>query len=123
MAKIRYKETTLDSFYGNFLYDQVIPKGHFLVKLKEVIDWQRFTKKLIKRQGKDRTRLFSNRLFNNLIFPTHSPLEASLTNLRECGGIAPERNSRVGGWEERVNKHSQIGQALRNRPPYLSYLR
>ncbi|MCL0091293.1 transposase, partial [Dehalococcoidales bacterium] len=48
MAKIRYKETTLDSFYGNFLYDQVIPKGHFLVKLKEVIDWQRFTKKLLK---------------------------------------------------------------------------
>jgi len=35
MAKIGCKETTLDSFYSNFLYEQVIPKGHFLVKLKK----------------------------------------------------------------------------------------
>lgn len=53
MAKVRCKENTLDSFYGSFLYEQVIPKAHFLVKLKEVIDWQRFTKKLLKYyQGK-----------------------------------------------------------------------
>ncbi|HUV45767.1 MAG TPA: transposase [Dehalococcoidia bacterium] len=48
MIKTRCKETTTDSFFGNFLYEQVVPRGHFLVKLKEVIDWQRFTKKLLK---------------------------------------------------------------------------
>ena len=43
MIKTRCKVTTTDSFFGNFLYEQVVPRGHFLVKLKEVIDWQRFT--------------------------------------------------------------------------------
>jgi len=47
MAKVRCKETTVDSFFGNFLYDQKVPKGHFLRKLNEVIDWDRFTKKLL----------------------------------------------------------------------------
>ncbi|MFQ5886356.1 MAG: hypothetical protein ACE5II_03870, partial [Anaerolineae bacterium] len=31
-----------------FLYEQVVPKDHFLVKLKEIIPWQRFTYKLVK---------------------------------------------------------------------------
>ena len=48
MAKVRCKETTMDSFYGKFLYEQVLPKDHFLVKLKEVIDWRSCTKKFIK---------------------------------------------------------------------------
>jgi IS5 family transposase len=48
MIKMRCKETTMDSFFGNFLYQQIVSKDHFLVKLKEVIDWQRFTKKLLK---------------------------------------------------------------------------
>ena len=47
MAQVRCKETTMDSFYGKFLYEQVIPKDHFLVKLKEVIDWSSYTKKFI----------------------------------------------------------------------------
>src|SRR3990170_3976644 len=47
MAKFRCKETASDSFFGNFLYDQKVSQGHFLRKLTEVIDWQRFTKKLL----------------------------------------------------------------------------
>ena len=39
-------------------------------------------------------------------FPTHPPLKVSLATLRGFGGIAPKANSRVGGWEERVNKQS-----------------
>lgn len=36
-----------DSFYvGRFLYEQVVPKDHFLVKLNEIIAWQRFSYKL-----------------------------------------------------------------------------
>ncbi len=48
MAKIRCKETTMDSFFGNFLYQQKVAKDHFLRKLDEVVDWGRFTKKLLK---------------------------------------------------------------------------
>ena len=48
MAKMRCKGTTMDSFFGNFLYQQKVTKGHFLRKLDEVIDWERFTKKLLK---------------------------------------------------------------------------
>lgn len=47
MAKVRCKETTMNSFFGNFLYEQVVPKNHFLVKLKDMIDWQRYTRKFL----------------------------------------------------------------------------
>jgi len=48
MGKERFKRDFGDSFYGRFLYEQVVPKDHFLVKLNELIPWQRFTYKLIK---------------------------------------------------------------------------
>ena len=47
MAKLRYKDTTMDSFYGNFLYERKVPRDHFLRRLNEVIDWDRFTKRLL----------------------------------------------------------------------------
>ena len=39
MAEVRCKETTMDSFFGNFLYEQKVAKDHFLRKLDEVIEW------------------------------------------------------------------------------------
>ena len=42
MAKVRCKETNADSFFGNFLYDQKVSKSHFLRKLSEVVDWDRW---------------------------------------------------------------------------------
>lgn len=48
MEKKRYVETGNNSFYGDYLYDQVIPPNHFLRKLNQIIDWNRFTGKLIK---------------------------------------------------------------------------
>jgi len=47
MTKVRCKETTMDSFFGNFLYEQKVAKDHFLRKLNEVIDWDRFREKLL----------------------------------------------------------------------------
>jgi len=46
MSRERFKPQ--HSFFGRFIYDQVIPRDHFLVKLKETIPWQRFTYKLVK---------------------------------------------------------------------------
>jgi len=43
----RFKSHTDNSFFGDFLYDQVIPKNHFLRKAKEVIDWSRFTDRIL----------------------------------------------------------------------------
>jgi len=48
MGRERFKSNTSDSFFGEFLYGQVIPKDHFLVKLKQVVPWQRFTHNLVK---------------------------------------------------------------------------
>src|SRR6266498_1538304 len=45
---VRFKKQTTDSFFGSFLYEQVIPKNHFLVKAKEIIDWEIFSQKLLK---------------------------------------------------------------------------
>ena len=47
MAKARCKETRVDTFFGNFLYDQKVSRDHFLRKLNEVVDWDRFTRKLL----------------------------------------------------------------------------
>ena len=48
MERRRYVETGNDSFYGAYLYEQIVPENHFLRKLKEAIEWERFTKRLIK---------------------------------------------------------------------------
>ena len=48
MAKIRCKKTAIDSFFGNFIYERIIPRDHFLVKLEEMVDWPRYTHKLLK---------------------------------------------------------------------------
>jgi len=47
MAKVRCKGTSMDSFFGHFLYEQKVSSNHFLRKLNEVIDWDRFTRKLL----------------------------------------------------------------------------
>ncbi len=47
MAKVRCKETRVGTFFGNFLYDQKVSRNHFLRKLNEVVDWGRFTRKLL----------------------------------------------------------------------------
>ena len=48
MAKVRCKETSVDSFFGNFLYDQKVSRNHFLRKLNEIIDWSCFTNRLLR---------------------------------------------------------------------------
>jgi len=47
MAKQRFVDTRHQSFYGNYLYEQVVPKTHFLRLLNQLIDWDRFTQRLI----------------------------------------------------------------------------
>ncbi len=42
MAKERFKELGMDSFWGAWVYERVVPRDHFLVKLQEVIDWEAF---------------------------------------------------------------------------------
>lgn len=48
MEKQRFVKTGSSSFFGEYLYDQVVPQGHFLRQLKQIIEWDRFTRKLIK---------------------------------------------------------------------------
>ncbi len=48
MEKVRFVETGSESFFGNYLYDQVVPANHFLRQLKQIIDWERFTRRLLK---------------------------------------------------------------------------
>jgi len=48
MEKQRFIETGNNSFFGEYLYDQVVPAEHFLRQLKGIIPWERFTQKLIR---------------------------------------------------------------------------
>jgi len=48
MEKQRFVETGNSSFFGEYLYDQVVPAHHFLRQLKQIIKWERFTQKLIR---------------------------------------------------------------------------
>jgi IS5 family transposase len=47
MAKKRYIDTRDQSFFGNYIYAQVVPQTHFLRLLNELIDWDPFTVRLI----------------------------------------------------------------------------
>lgn len=48
MPQERFRETGKGSFYGDIVYDRVVPQDHFLRKLNEVVDWRPFTKKLVR---------------------------------------------------------------------------
>ena len=48
MEQERYVETGSGSFFGEYLYDLVVPRDPFLRKLREVVNWGYFTKRLIK---------------------------------------------------------------------------
>ena len=37
----------MDSFFGSFVYDRVVPRDHFLVPLNQVMDWDSFTELLL----------------------------------------------------------------------------
>ena len=47
MSQERFKPDSSDSFFGQFLYEQVIPKDHFLMRLKRIVPWQRFSQELL----------------------------------------------------------------------------
>jgi transposase len=48
MDNPRFVDTRSSSFLGEFLYDQVVHQGHFLRQLNQIIDWERFTRRLLK---------------------------------------------------------------------------
>lgn len=48
MKHVRFVKHTDNSFFGHFLYDQVVPKQHFLRKAKELINWQPFTDRCLR---------------------------------------------------------------------------
>jgi len=48
MPQERFRETGKDSFFGDLVYDRVVSQDHFLRKLREVVDWRPFTKKLVR---------------------------------------------------------------------------
>jgi IS5 family transposase len=48
METQRFVPTEEHSFFGAYLYDQIIPADHFLRKLRQLIDWEHFTQKLIR---------------------------------------------------------------------------
>ena len=43
----RYRQTMKGTFFGDFVYDQVIPPSHFLVQLDKVINWEPYTATLV----------------------------------------------------------------------------
>jgi transposase len=48
MEQTRYIETGSETYFGEYLYDQVVPQDHLLRKLRQIVDWEYFTKRLIK---------------------------------------------------------------------------
>lgn len=39
----RFRETGASSFWGNFVYEQVVPNTHFLRQLADLVDWNELT--------------------------------------------------------------------------------
>jgi IS5 family transposase len=47
MGREHFVETGKSSFFGDYVYERIVPAGHFLRKLKEIIPWELFTQRLI----------------------------------------------------------------------------
>ena len=47
MSQVRFRADTTNSFFGNFLYETVVPKTHFLYRLRHEIPWGTITAPLI----------------------------------------------------------------------------
>lgn len=45
---IRFKKHTTNSFFGHFLYDQLLDKKHFLIQAKSIVDWSKFTNRCLR---------------------------------------------------------------------------
>ena len=48
MASERFIETGKNTFYGEYIYDRVVPKGHFFRKLNAMLDWRKYTQKMMR---------------------------------------------------------------------------
>lgn len=48
MKQTRFQLTGAGSFYGDYLYDRIVSRGHFLRKLRQLVPWQKFDYKLLK---------------------------------------------------------------------------
>ena len=47
MGGKRYREQGTNSFFGEFVYDRIVPDRHFLRQLNELVDWDGFAEKLV----------------------------------------------------------------------------
>lgn len=48
MGGERFARREGSSFFGDLIYDRVVPADHFLRKLEELVPWDQFTRKLVK---------------------------------------------------------------------------
>lgn len=48
MAQERFIGTGTGTFYGTYVYDQVVPQDHFFRKLNEMLDWRKYTQKMMR---------------------------------------------------------------------------
>src|SRR5574340_295759 len=48
MGGERFQAQDRGSFFGDLIYDRVVPADHFLRKLEALVPWDRFTRKLVK---------------------------------------------------------------------------
>ncbi|MDP2965583.1 MAG: transposase [Pelolinea sp.] len=48
MTQERFIEIGTGTFYGAYIYDQVVPKDHFFRKLNEMLDWCKYTQKMMR---------------------------------------------------------------------------
>ena len=47
MASEHFIETGKGTFYGEYIYDRVVPKDHFFRNLNEMLDWRKYTQKMM----------------------------------------------------------------------------
>jgi IS5 family transposase len=48
MTGERFKAQDSGTFFGDFLYDRIVPEDHFLRQLEALIPWPRFTRRLVR---------------------------------------------------------------------------
>lgn len=47
MPRERFRNTGDASFFGALVYDRVVPQGHFLRQLRDLLDWEALTQEWV----------------------------------------------------------------------------
>jgi len=116
MGEQRFKVLGTESFFGRFVYERIVPRDHFLVKLAEVIDWEAFVPILLpayEGQAQEGRPPYSPEVILKMLVITYLYSLSERQTEKEIWGALLATPEYQQGREERYKVERKFGEAKR----------